>query len=57
MTVHWHDDEHAWCPCDEVTTGDPERVRAWWQAIYSGGPKPSSSAGGTTTSNEENRDA
>ncbi|GAA2360934.1 hypothetical protein Cme02nite_38360 [Catellatospora methionotrophica] len=52
MTVHWHDDECTWCPCDEVTTGDPERVAAWMRAIRLG-PPPSSSVDGTTTSSEE----
>lgn len=52
MTVHWHDDECTWCPCDEVTTAHPERVAAWMRAIRTG-RAPSSSAGGTKTSNEE----
>lgn len=33
MTVHWHDDEHGWCPCDEITTSDPGRLAAWFHAI------------------------
>lgn len=55
MTIHWHDDEYAWCPCDEVTTAHPERVAAWMRAIRLG--TVPASAGETKTSNEEDRDA
>lgn len=29
MTVHWHDDDHQWCPCDEP----PELLAKLVQAI------------------------
>lgn len=33
MTVHWHDDEYQWCPCDEEKlTEEQIRQRHGWEA-------------------------
>lgn len=48
MTVHWHDDEHAWCPCDEVTTANPNLVAAWFRTIRHPELKANSADSGET---------
>jgi hypothetical protein len=30
MSIHWHDDEIGWCPCDEPEPSDPTEIPTIW---------------------------